>query len=115
MTRSDPGPATLGAALDRLVADVAARRGADPDTSWTARLLARGPVACAKKVGEEGVELALAVAAQDDAAVAAEAGDLLYHLAVALAARGIDPQAVADVLAARRGTSGVTEKAARGT
>lgn len=104
---------SLGSALDTLLADIAARRGADPDTSWTARLLAAGPAKCAKKVGEEGVELALAVAGESDDAVASEAADLLYHLAVALAVRNVSPEAVARVLASRRGTSGIEERARR--
>jgi phosphoribosyl-ATP pyrophosphohydrolase len=104
---------TLGTTLDTLFADIDSRRDADPEVSWTARLLAKGPVKCAKKVGEEGVELALAIVAESDEAVAAEAADLLYHMAVALAVRNIAPQAVAAALASRRGVSGLDEKAAR--
>ena len=104
---------SLGTAIDTLLADIETRRGADPETSWTARLLAKGTLKCAKKVGEEGVELALALAAESDEAVASEAADLLYHLCVALASRGIAPEAVATALAGRRGVSGLDEKAAR--
>ena len=68
----------------------------------------------AKKLGVEGVEAALAVASQSDAEVAKEAGDVLYHLLVALRSRGVPLDAVAKVLADRQGTSGIAERASRG-
>jgi phosphoribosyl-ATP pyrophosphohydrolase len=105
---------TLGCALDILMGDVAAKAGSDPGTSYTATLLAAGPMLCAKKLGEEGVELALAVAVGNKGEVAKEAADLLYHLAVALKAAGISGEDVAAELAERRGVSGLDEKAARG-
>jgi phosphoribosyl-ATP pyrophosphohydrolase len=104
---------SLGAELDVLAQIIAERSGDDPSKSYTAKLLAGGPLRCAKKFGEEGVEFALAVAAQDDDAVAAEAADALYHLLVALASRGVSLDAVAEALARRRGVSGLAEKAAR--
>ncbi len=100
--------------LARLAATIEARRGADPDSSWTARLLAKGPEKCAEKFGEEAVEAIVAAAAGDRAALTAEAADVLFHLVVMLETRGV---ALADVLAElerREGTSGITEKAARG-
>lgn len=106
-------PPSLAEALDDLAADIATRRMADPATSYTARLFAGGPRLIAKKLGEEGVETALALACQDDQAVVSEAADLLYHLMVGLAARAISPSAVARALTARRGVSGLAEKAAR--
>jgi phosphoribosyl-ATP pyrophosphohydrolase len=105
---------TLGTALDKLIGDVAAKVGADPGASYTAKLLQAGPLYCAKKLGEEGVELALAIAAGDKAEAAKEAADLLYHLAVALSAAGVSGEDVATVLAARRGISGLDEKVSRG-
>lgn len=104
---------TLASALADLAGDIEARRGGDPALSYTARLLAQGPVHIAKKLGEEGVEASLAIACADDRAVIAESADLLYHLLVALAARGIDPARVAAELQARRGVSGLAEKASR--
>jgi phosphoribosyl-ATP pyrophosphohydrolase len=104
---------SLGSAIEALVADVSSRAKADAGESYTARLLAKGAQAIAKKIGEEGVELALAVAAQDDAAVVSEAADVLYHLAVGLQLRRIDPARVGAELAARRGMSGLAEKASR--
>ncbi|MCU0881707.1 MAG: phosphoribosyl-ATP diphosphatase [Hyphomonadaceae bacterium] len=104
---------SLGAAIDALMIDVAARVGSDPAESYTSRLLAKGAQRIAKKVGEEGVELALALFGQDDAAVVAEAADVLYHIAVGLQLRGIDPALVGAELAGRRGTSGLLEKASR--
>lgn len=105
---------TLGNALDTLLADVAAKSNDDPSTSYTAKLLAAGPAYCAKKVGEEGVELALAIAGGTKDEVANEAADLLYHMAVALAAAGVSGGEIAAVLASRRGVSGLDEKASRG-
>jgi phosphoribosyl-ATP pyrophosphohydrolase len=99
--------------LDRLAATIAARRGADPDGSWTARLLAKGPEKCAEKFGEEAIEAIIEAVRGDRARLASEAADVLYHLLVMLAARDV---ALADVLAElerREGTSGVAEKAAR--
>jgi phosphoribosyl-ATP pyrophosphohydrolase/phosphoribosyl-AMP cyclohydrolase len=87
--------------LARLEATIASRAAADPATSWTARLLAEGPKRAAQKVGEEGVETALAGAAGPDEELASEAADLLYHLLVLLRARDLPLQAVLDVLAAR--------------
>lgn len=105
----------LGAALNELAAIIEARRGADPNTSYTASLLAAGRERCARKFGEEAVETVIAGAAGDGKALAAEAGDALYHLLVLLAANGVAPGDVAEALAARKGVSGHDEKAARGS
>lgn len=101
-------------ALERLAATIAARKGADPDGSWTAKLLAKGPEKCAEKFGEEAVEAVIEAVKGDRARLTAEAADVLYHLLVMLAARNVT---LADVLAElerREGTSGIAEKAARG-
>ncbi len=100
-------------ALDRLAATIEARKGADPDSSWTAKLLATGPEKCAEKFGEEAVEAIVEAVKGDRTRLTAEAADTLYHLLVMLAARDV---ALADVLAElerREGTSGLDEKAAR--
>lgn len=100
-------------ALDRLAATIAARKGADPDTSWTAKLLAKGPEKCAEKFGEEAVEAIIEAVKGDQARLASEAADVLYHLLVMLAARDVT---LADVLAElerREDTSGIAEKASR--
>jgi len=99
--------------LDRLFAVIESRKGADPEASWTARLLAGGPEAAARKLGEESVETIVAALARDQAALTAESADLLYHLLVLWAARGVAPEDVWRVLEARQGTSGIAEKAAR--
>ncbi|WP_425092469.1 phosphoribosyl-ATP diphosphatase [Tropicimonas sp. S265A] len=99
--------------LIRLAATIAARKGADPETSWTAKLLSKGPEKAAEKFGEEAVEAIIAAAKDDKANLTYEAADVLYHLLVMLAARDVD---LADVLAElerREGTSGVAEKARR--
>jgi phosphoribosyl-ATP pyrophosphohydrolase/phosphoribosyl-AMP cyclohydrolase len=87
--------------LARLERTIDERASADPETSWTAKLLAQGPKRVAQKVGEEGVETALAGAAGDEAELRNESADLIYHLLVLLKARGLSLQDVLDVLAAR--------------
>ena len=86
------------AALSRIVA---ARAGSDPQSSYTARLLGDGPAAIAQKVGEEGVELALAAVVRDRDGCVEEAADLLYHVAVLMEARGFDWEDIAAVLRGR--------------
>ncbi len=105
---------TLGAAIDDLMATIAARAGGDPAHSYTAALIAAGPRRCAQKLGEEAVEAALAAGSEDADALTKEAADLLYHLGVTLHACGVSGEAVAAELAARRGRSGLEEKAERG-
>jgi phosphoribosyl-ATP pyrophosphohydrolase len=100
--------------LDRLAATIAARSGADPETSWTAKLLARGPEHCAKKFGEEAVEAVIEAVRGDRGRLVAETADVLYHLLVMLAAQGV---ALAEVLAElerRENRSGIDEKRSRG-
>ena len=99
--------------LEKLAATIAARKGKDPETSWTARLLAMGPEKCAEKFGEEAVEAIIEAVKGDRARLTAEAADVIYHLLVMLAARDVT---LADVLAEldrRDGTSGIAEKAGR--
>jgi phosphoribosyl-ATP pyrophosphohydrolase len=98
--------------LARLAATIEARRGADPATSWSARLIA-DPALAAKKTAEEAVEAALAAVQGDKAALAAESADLVYHWLALLAACGVSLDDVAAVLEAREGTSGIDEKAQR--
>lgn len=99
--------------IQRLAATIAARKGADPDTSWTAKLLAKGPEKCAEKFGEEAVEAIIEAVRGDRARLTAEAADVLYHLLVMLAARGVTLAEVEAELDRRDGTSGLAEKAAR--
>lgn len=99
--------------LDRLFATIESRKGADPSTSWTAKLLAGGPEAAAKKVGEESAETIIAALSQDGDALANESADLLYHLLVLWAAKGIAPEDVWRALQTRERTSGIEEKASR--
>lgn len=101
-------------ALDRLAATVAGRRGGDPATSWTAKLLAAGPEACAKKFGEEAVEAVIEAVKGDRDRLTLEAADVLYHLVVMLASRDVTLDAVMVELDRRAGTSGIAEKAGRG-
>jgi len=101
--------------LEKLAATIEARKGADPDSSWTAKLLSKGPEKCAEKFGEEAVEAIIAAVKDDKAELTCEAADVLYHLLVMLASRDV---ALADVLAElgrREGVSGIEEKAGRKT
>jgi phosphoribosyl-ATP pyrophosphohydrolase len=102
-----------GRVLDRLFAVIESRRGADPSVSRTAKLLKKGPAKVAKKVGEEAVEAVIEGVAGGKDKLAAESADLLYHLLVLWAARGLEPAEVWASLRAREGTSGIAEKAAR--
>ncbi len=99
--------------LDRLHRVVAARKGADPQTSYTAKLFARGRPKIAQKIGEEAVECALAAVLDDRAEIVKESADLLYHLLVLWADAGIDPDEIYAELERREGTSGIAEKASR--
>ncbi|MCB6178636.1 phosphoribosyl-ATP diphosphatase [Rhodobacter sp. Har01] len=99
--------------LDRLAATIAARKGADPDTSWTAKLLAKGPEKCAQKFGEEAVEAIIEAVRGDRAKLTSEAADALYHLLVMLTSRDVTLAEVLAELERREGTSGLAEKAAR--
>lgn len=100
--------------LDQLAQTIAKRAQADdPESSWTAALLAKGPEKCAEKFGEEAVEAIIEAVKGDQAALTREAADVLYHLLVVLAARGISLSDVLDELAARQSRSGLAEKAAR--
>jgi phosphoribosyl-ATP pyrophosphohydrolase len=99
--------------LDRLFATIAARKGADPKSSYTAKLLAEGVETCAKKFGEEATETVIAAVTRDKTELAKESADLLYHLAVLWAASGLTPEDVYAVLMSREGQSGLEEKASR--
>ncbi len=96
----DTRPRGVGflAELERIIRS---RADADPETSYTARLLAEGVKRCAQKVGEEGVEVALAAAAGEREELESEAADLLYHLLVCLQSAGSDLDSVVDTLLRR--------------
>lgn len=100
--------------LHDLAATIQSRKGADPDTSWTAKLFAKGPDKCAEKFGEEAIEAIIEAVKGDRQKLASEAADVLYHLLVMLAARDVTLADVEAELARREGTSGIAEKAARG-
>ncbi len=102
----------LGEVIERLNTVIRSRRGADPAISWSARLLADGPLA-ARKLAEEAVETAIAAVQRDRAGVIAESADLIYHWLALLAGADVDLDEVAAALEAREGRSGVAEKAAR--
>jgi len=99
--------------LERLYAVIDSRKGADPDTSYTARLFSRGRQQIAKKLGEEAVETVIEGIRGDRPKLVAESADMLYHLLTLWAANNVKPQAVWNELARREGLSGIAEKAAR--
>jgi phosphoribosyl-ATP pyrophosphohydrolase len=102
----------FAAIIERLVELVADRHDADPSESYTAQLLA-DPVRAAKKLGEEAIETVIAAIEKDQAAIARESADLIYHWLVLLDASGVTLEAVAAELERREGTSGLAEKAGR--
>jgi len=99
--------------LSRLAETIATRANADPDSSWTAKLLSKGPEKCAEKFGEEAVEAIIASVKGDTQNLTAEAADVLYHLLVMLQASDVRFESVLAELDRRQGISGIAEKAAR--
>ena len=98
--------------LNDLAATIAARKGADPDSSWTAKLLSN-PDKAAEKFGEEAVEAIIEATKGDTARLTSEAADVLYHLLVMCAAHGVTLSDIEAELARRTGQSGLEEKASR--
>ena len=99
--------------LDRLYLVIDSRKGADPDTSYTARLFSRGRQQIAKKLGEEAVEALIEGIRGDRPKLVGESADMLYHLLTLWASLGVKPKTVWAELARREGLSGIAEKAAR--
>ncbi len=99
--------------LDALHATILARRDGDPETSYVARLFAKGRNKIAQKVGEEAVETVIAAARGDPDALVSESADLLFHLMVLWAEAGLEPGDILAELRRREGVSGIAEKAAR--
>ena len=109
---SDPTPAPADV-LDRLAATIAARRGAEPASSYVASLFAKGDDAILKKIGEEATETVMAGKDGDRLRVVAEVADLWFHTLVLLARHGLTPADVRRELERREGVSGHAEKASR--
>ncbi len=99
--------------LKRLEATIAARRAAAPESSYVASLFAKGLPKIAQKVGEEATETVIAALSGSDNELVGEAADLLFHLAVLLAAKGRTLDQVLAELDRREGTSGIAEKNSR--
>ncbi|MCW9044176.1 MAG: phosphoribosyl-ATP diphosphatase [Pseudopelagicola sp.] len=99
--------------LNALAQTIAARAKADPDSSWTAKLLAKGPEKCAEKFGEEAVEAIIEAVKDNRDGLISESADVLFHLLVMLQSRGVTLDEVLGELERRQGTSGIAEKAAR--
>ncbi|MET4100609.1 phosphoribosyl-ATP pyrophosphohydrolase [Roseovarius sp. MBR-78] len=99
--------------LDDLARTIQIRASADPEASWTAKLLAKGPEKCAEKFGEEAVEAIIEAVKGDRARLTSEAADVLFHLLVMLQSRDVALDDVMAELSRRQGTSGLSEKASR--
>jgi phosphoribosyl-ATP pyrophosphohydrolase len=99
--------------VDELFAVIAGRKGGDPETSYTAKLFAKGRPKIAQKLGEEAVEAVIAALAESPESLVGESADLIYHLLVLWAECGVDPGRVWAELERRSGTSGIAEKNAR--
>ena len=99
--------------LDRLAEVIESRKGADPDSSYVARLLARSPDAVLKKIGEEATETVMAAKDAVPERIVAETADLWFHCLVMLAHYDLGPRDVLRELARREGMSGLEEKALR--
>ncbi|WP_170466290.1 phosphoribosyl-ATP diphosphatase [Ruegeria arenilitoris] len=99
--------------LHDLAATIEARKVAEPDSSWTAKLLTKGPEKCAEKFGEEAIEAIIEAVKGDQEKLTSEAADVLYHLLVMLASRDVALDDVLTELGRRQGTSGIAEKASR--
>lgn len=102
-----------GTLIDELFEVVSSRKGADPDSSYTAKLYARGTEKIAQKLGEEAVEAVIAAVGRNREETIKESADVVYHLLVMLADAGLTPADVYEELARRQGLSGLEEKAAR--
>ncbi len=101
--------------LSRLAETIAARRDADPETSWVAKLHAKGVPAIARKLGEEALETVIAALNGSRDELVGEAADTLFHLLVLLDAKGVAFVEVLAELERREGRSGIAEKASRST
>lgn len=96
-----------------LAAAIATRKNGDPDSSWTAKLLSKGPEKCAEKFGEEAIEAIIEAIKGDKVKLTSEAADAIYHLLVMCAARDVTLNDIEAELASRSEQSGLTEKASR--
>jgi phosphoribosyl-ATP pyrophosphohydrolase len=99
--------------LNDLFETIQSRKMADPSSSWTAQLFAKGPEKCAEKFGEEAIEAIIEAVKGDKAELTSEAADVIYHLMVMLAARDVTLDDVLAELAKRQSKSGIAEKASR--
>jgi len=99
--------------LDTLEATIRSRKGADPASSYVAKLFGKGRAKIAQKVGEEATEVVIAAVSESTQALTGEAADLVFHLLVLLADAGLSLDDVRAELRRREGLSGIDEKAAR--
>ena len=112
-TKHEPAPNGALHMLDRLYATIESRKGADPQTSYTAKLMGRGLEKLAQKLGEEATETIIEAVKGDSVKLIRESADLLYHLLALWATLGVKPAQVWTELEHREGISGLAEKARR--
>ncbi len=112
-TSSSDATATILSRLADVLESRTPQAGGDPQSSYTAKLLARGPDAFLKKIGEEATELVMAAKDGQADRIVSETADLWFHCLVTLTHYGLRPEAVLEELARREGLSGLQEKAAR--
>jgi len=105
--------AAMYGVIDELYHTILDRKGADPESSWTAKLFAKGENTILKKVVEEAGEFSFAVKDDDEDEIIYEAADLTYHVLVALGYKNISPDRIKQELARRSGISGIAEKSSR--
>ena len=103
--------AQAGSIVEELYGVIEKRKGGDPEASYVARTFSRGREHVAKKVGEEGVEVALAGALGDKKGIVSESADLLFHLLILWSDTGVAPAEVFNELSKRRGVSGLARDA----
>ncbi|RLA72843.1 MAG: bifunctional phosphoribosyl-AMP cyclohydrolase/phosphoribosyl-ATP pyrophosphatase [Epsilonproteobacteria bacterium] len=107
--------AAMYGVIDELYHTILERKNADPETSWTAKLLSKGENTILKKVVEEAGEFSFAVKDDNEEEIIYEAADLTYHVLVALGYKNISPDRIKQELARRFNMSGITEKNSRTT
>lgn len=113
LTSEAPDTSALYGVVDRLYHELLARQGADPQSSYTAKLFSKGENTIGKKIVEEAAELSFAIKDSSESEIVYEAADLLYHALVGLAFRGIHPDKIKQELQRRQGVSGIAEKNSR--
>jgi phosphoribosyl-ATP pyrophosphohydrolase/phosphoribosyl-AMP cyclohydrolase len=113
LSQVEVNPTAMYGVIDELYHTILERKSADPESSWTAKLFAKGENTILKKVVEEAGEFSFAIKDDDEEEIIYEAADLTYHVLVALGYKNISPDRIKQELARRFNMSGIAEKNAR--